>query len=272
MPLIAKVHIATRFRNGKTILQSSFCNQPYKLADITEDRKEQRLRLMMMCSSPGILDGDDYDIVIDVNEQCELELQTQSFQRLFTMKKGAKQKMQVNIAAGGSLKFLPHPVVPHEGAIYASSYSIYLHANSSLLWGEVISCGRKLNGEVFRFTSYQNTTSVYMAGKLVIKENILLQPAKMDLQAIGQLEGYTHQATLLYINDAVDIFSIMEALHSYLLPQQDVAFGVSQLPVKGIIIRLMGYKAGQLHEILLQAATTIENHNQQTLKPEEYVA
>jgi urease accessory protein len=47
-----------------------FVHKPFKLADITEDRSEKTLRLMMMTSSPGILDGDEYNIQIEVEEDC----------------------------------------------------------------------------------------------------------------------------------------------------------------------------------------------------------
>ena len=66
MPLKAALHIETALRNGKTILKKAFCTQSFKLADVTEDRRRTALRLMMRSSSPGILDGDDYEIRIEV--------------------------------------------------------------------------------------------------------------------------------------------------------------------------------------------------------------
>ena len=44
---------------------------------------------------------------------------------------------------------LPHPSVPHEAIDFTSRNKIYLSDNCSLIFGEVLTCGRKLNGEVF---------------------------------------------------------------------------------------------------------------------------
>ncbi|MEI9933708.1 MAG: urease accessory protein UreD [Ferruginibacter sp.] len=117
--MIASLHIETALRDGITYLQKSYCTTPFKVANITEDKKDKTLRLMLMSSSPGILDGDEYHQKIEVAEGCVLELQTQSYQRLFNMKKGARQHLEVHQSKGSSFLFLPYPSVPHE----ASSFS-----------------------------------------------------------------------------------------------------------------------------------------------------
>src|SRR5215213_6322329 len=142
--MIAELHIQTAVRNSKTFLKSVFHTQPFKLADITEDRSEKTLRLMMMSSSPGILDGDEYKIKIDLEEGCSVVLETQSFLRLFNMKKGASQEMEIKMGNNSSFVFLPHPSVPHESSAFTSKSKIYLSGECSLTWGEVLTCGRKL--------------------------------------------------------------------------------------------------------------------------------
>src|SRR5438067_11289091 len=108
MALKGKLHIETMLRNDKTFLKKSFSTPPFKIADVTEDKKQKALRLMIMSSSPGVLDGDEYHVELDVKEGCKLEWQTQSYQRLFQMKKGASQTMQVNLLQGASSIYLPH--------------------------------------------------------------------------------------------------------------------------------------------------------------------
>jgi urease accessory protein len=95
--MISHVHIQTAARDGITRLKQVYCTPPFKVADITEDKKGNMLHVMLMSSSPGILDGDEYHLKIDVDEHCHLQLHTQSYQRLFHMKKGAQQQMQVHL-------------------------------------------------------------------------------------------------------------------------------------------------------------------------------
>ena len=95
--MISKLQIQASLKNGKTILINSFFTPPFKLADVTEDKSTGTLRLMIMNSSPGILDNDVYQIEIELADHCHLELETQSYQRIFQMKSGARQEMIVRM-------------------------------------------------------------------------------------------------------------------------------------------------------------------------------
>ncbi len=204
MSLNKHLHIVAGYKNEGTFLKECFYKQPFKLANITENKSDGLLRLMITSSSPGILNNDHYKIEINVEENAQVHLTTQGYQRLFTMTDTASQSMNVRIGNNGSLIFLPHPNVPHAASGFSSLNNIYLSTNHHLTWSEIITCGRKLSGEEFKFTSFQNITNVYLNKKLVVRENVLLEPAKRNIHAIGQLEGYTHQSTLLFIDDSIE--------------------------------------------------------------------
>ncbi len=248
--MIAELHIQTALRNNITFLKKAYCTTPFKIANITEDKKHKTLNLMLMSSSPGILDGDEYEIKIEVEKDCALNLQTQSYQRLFNMKDGALQNMEVHLQDGASFCFIPHPSVPHESSIFTAKNKIFLSNNCDLIWGEVLTCGRKLSGEVFLFSKYHNVTEIFLNNKLIIKENLLVQPSVVDVTAIGQLEGYTHQATLIYLNEKAAIKTLIKEITEFLSTQNEIAFGITAAPKNGIIIRLLGYKAEQLFNCL----------------------
>lgn len=246
----AQLHIETALRNGKTILKNVFHSHPFKLANITEDKTQSTLRLMMMSSSPGILDGDEYEIKIDIGENCLVELETQSYQRLFNMKHGAVQQIEVKMKQNASLTFLPHPSVPHESSIFKASNKVFLSAGYKLAWGEVLTCGRKLSGEVFLFSKYHNLTEIYLNNKLAVKENLLMAPQLVDVNKIGQLEGYTHQASFICIDERLAVNDAIEKAKELLQEEKEICYGVSLLPVNGFIVRILGYKGEQLHTCL----------------------
>ena len=252
--MIAELYIQAALRNDKTFLKNSFYQQPFKLADITEDKNDRTLHLMLMSSSPGILDNDEYKIKIELDEACAVELETQSYQRLFQMKNGAKQEMEVKMAKGSLFIFLPHPSVPHGSSIFSSKNKFSLSEDCLLIWGEVMTCGRKLSGESFQFSKYHSLTEIFLSGKLIVKENLLMAPDLIDVNAIGQLEGYTHQATFTCLGTKFSGNSIIENIHELLLNEKDICFGVSALPVDGFIVRLLGYKAEQLYNSLRMLA------------------
>ena len=134
--------------------------------------------------------------------------------------------------------------------IFKSTNKIYVEENCSLVFGEILTCGRKLNGEVFLFTKYHNLTEVYLKNKLIIKENLLIEPATINVHAIGQLEGFTHQASLIYLHATSELKPLSELVTAFLSKQNGIDFGVTTAPVNGLIIRILGNKAEQLHDCL----------------------
>lgn len=260
--MTATLHIQTAWVNDTTYLKNCYCTTPFKVANITEDKKAPTLRLMLMSSSPGILNGDEYRIKIELEKNCSLQLHTQSYQRLFTMKNNAVQQMEVHLETGASFCFIPHPAVPHEQSNFVSKNKIFLSANCSLILGEILTCGRKLNGEVFLFSKFHTITEIFMHNKLVIKENLLLQPATIDVNAIGQLQGYTHQASLIYLDEKADIKKLTAIIGELLSAQKQISIGITAAPVNGLIVRLLGQKAEQLFDCLKLIAGCLPQTNQ----------
>lgn len=251
------LYIKAGFKNQKTFLEKTFYRQPLKIANITEDKNGSLLRLMIMSSSPGVLDKDDYSLEIDVGENASVHITTQGYQRLFTMSNQASQQTNVRIHNNGSLYFLPHPIVPHAASCFSSVNNIHLVPNHNLVWSEIITCGRKLSGEEFEFTKLHSLTNVYLENKLVVRENVLLEPLKSNIHALGQLEGYTHQSTLLFINDYIDLEQISLMCSNLLSKAGGITFGISRLPVKGLICRILGHKGEQLFYYTQQLAQVI---------------
>ncbi len=255
----AKLQIQTILREGNTKLGNCYFSPPFKVMNITEDKLGKDLHLMLMSSSPGILDEDDYELVIDVIENGSLQLHTQSYQRLFNMQVGARQTMTVNLKEGSSFSYLPHPAVPHENSIFIAKNNIHLSSGCKLVWGEILTCGRKLNGEVFAFSKYHNITNIFLNGRLIIKENLLIQPLLVNPNLMGQLEGFTHQASLILYNEIIDITAFCDVIYEQLGLQEGIAFGVSALQKNGLIVRLLGFKAEQLFDCLKSTAAMFQS-------------
>ena len=248
------LHIETVCKSGRASLKRSYAAHPYKIADITEDRTGCLLEVMLMSSSPGVLEGDHHQMQVHVGSGTCLHLQTQAYQRLFCMQSSASQRMDVCLEAGAGLSFLPHPVVPHLGSNYYAGNNIFLAEGAQLKWGEVVTCGRKMNGEEFLFHSFQSLTEIYLNGKLLIRDNLVMKPAATNVHSTGLLEGYTHQGSLFIIHNQMNAAITVGEIHQWLSTQPDICFGVSALPVAGVFVRILGNKAERLHGLLQEIA------------------
>jgi urease accessory protein len=248
--MIAHVTIETALRNGVTWLKKAYYSPPLKVADITEMRNERQLQLMLMSASPGMLDEDRYHIKITLEEHSVLQLTTQAYQHLFSMRKGAAQYMEVQMAKGTSFCYLPHPVVPHQDALFTGASKVFLCDDCTLTWGEVITSGRKLNGEHFLFSGYHSSTEIYLNQKLVIRENLYMKPFESNVLGIGQMEGYSHQGSIICLSPSGPTPDVLAEIQDFLSAQPDILFGITAAPVNGIMLRMLGNKAEQLHHCL----------------------
>ncbi|UYQ91948.1 urease accessory protein UreD [Chitinophaga horti] len=253
--MINELKIATGLRNGKTYLKESFYTRPFKLADVGLDRHDPALYLTLMSSSPGILDGDVYDIQVQLAAHTRLQLQTQSYQRIFQMEQEARQTMQVMLEDGAMLSYIPHPLVPHKNAVFKAHNKITVGAGSRLLWGEIVTCGRKLSGEVFQFKLLRNLTEIYQNGRLLLKDNQVMAPALIPPEVMGQLEGHTHQATFIYV-DTTPGANLFEENIRALIPG-DIVCGVTRAAGPAVVARMLAQGGEQLYDCLQRIATAI---------------
>lgn len=243
-----KLHITTGHKGGRSYMKDVFVSPPFRVVPVGQTMADDAAYLMIMSSSPGILDDDRYDITVQVEENARLQLQSQSYQRLFKMDGQASQEMRISLADNSAFAYVPHPIVPHADSTFKSVTRADMGDNCSFLMSEIITCGRKHHGEVFLFHHFQNLIEVRHHNRLILKDNVLLQPDLMRLESIGQMEGFTHQGTFVYINTqqrAVD--ELIESFYEELVEERDIEFGISKIQHDGFVIRCMGNGGEQMY-------------------------
>lgn len=256
--MVCSLAVKIAHREGKSFMKDAYVTQPFRIVPVGQYQKDNAAYLMIMSSSPGLLDGDDHQIQIDIDAGAKLQLQTQAYQRLFHMKGHSSQTMQVRLGEGAVFSYVPHPVVPQHSSHFLSHNVVHLAANCHLLLSEIVTCGRKMSGEEFQYNHFQNLTECFVNGKLVLKDNVLLQPDRMPIQGLGILEGYTHQGTLIYLNSAgLDPTDWVETFYEKYGETKDVAFGISQLQQDGFMIRVLGHGAEQLYMLFKEIESTL---------------
>lgn len=252
--------IKTGLYKERTILKDTYFTPPFNVVEVREDRTNPLLEVMIMSSSPGFFNFDDYKIEISVKPETLLNLQTQSYQRAYDTPDGARQEMHVTIEENAYFSHLPHPSVPHKGAIFESKNTINLAQNSVLIWGEILACGRKLNGESFAFIKYSSLTEIYREGKLFYKDNLYLKPSAVDFKSIGQYEEYTYQANFVCIDPFHAIEERMAYMSSVFAEEEDTLFGVSRLSDDACSIRVLGHSGEQLFKALKKIQKQLDKH------------
>lgn len=261
---MANLYIKTGFKEGKSYLMDSYVSVPFRITNIGQIKEDDCLYMMLGSSSPGLLDTDNHEIDINVEENSRFQLQTQSYQRLYNMKKGSSQITKVKLAPNSAFCYVPHPIVPQENSIFRNHTIIHLGKNCELILSEIITCGRKnsefispdreIFGEIFKFTYFQNVTEIYFNDLLILKDKIILEPQVVPVDTVIQLEGYTHQATFIYLNtgnNSVEYELIAEIL-KIMEYEKNISFGVSEMAANGFVLRVLGNGGEQLFNCFQQ--------------------
>lgn len=248
-----KYSIKTGLRE-QTILKDVFFTPPFNVVEVRENKKNPLLEVMVMSSSPGLLHKDSYHINIEVIDNSCLNLQTQSYQRIYTSKHQTQQHMEVNIGDRAYFSHVPHPVVPHKNSNYKAQNTIRLTSSSTLLWSEILTCGRKLmeDEEVFSFKKHHSTTSIFVDEQLIFQDNVYLVPEEINIRDFGQYEHYTHQGSLFFIAPEIVIEDRINTIYDRLRSINDIDFGITKVRDNAYVLRALSHGGEKLYQLFTQ--------------------
>lgn len=249
--LNSKINLSCKRENEKTVLGESYFDIPYKLTHYGSLQATDHLEMIMMCSSPGIMDGDILTLNIHCEANTEMKFHTQSYNKIHPMpkKKGAKQNCSFDIEKGASFMYIPHPTIPYKDSIFTATNTINITESSHLIWGDIISGGRIHSGERFEFDTYHTKTKIYLNGRLILFDNQLIDPKNQPVEDLLFFEAYTHQATLVIASPFAAEFK--KELDEILLAQFiDSSYGFTMAADNVLMLRVMGSSGDALHDWL----------------------
>ena len=185
------LRLTAEYRNGRTVIADTEFTAPLKIA--SPFYRDGCTEVMMMAASAGILDGDRYDIGITVKKNAHLRFTAQSYSKIFKAENtGAFQRVKINVESGGSLVYMPCPVIPFGESIFDTRTEVRLDKDSEFVMTDILSCGRTAMKERFEFTHYRSRTAVYAADRLCFLDNQRLVPGEKNLSGTGFFEKRSH--------------------------------------------------------------------------------
>ncbi len=140
-------------------------------------------------------------------------------------------------------------VILYKDAIYKQVNNIYLDESSTLIYSDGITAGWSPEGDNFKYKSVQLKSNVYVNNKLVLLDNLIVNPINNDVTKLGFFEEYSNFGTLLVINKNVDdkvITELREVIRKLNLP---VDFGISKLEVNGFVLRVLGNLTQHIEQV-----------------------
>lgn len=278
---VSRISACAALKDGKTILEDLSFTAPYKI--MTPFEKENGgIQIMPLCASAGIMAGDSQEFSYHVKEGADLEILSQSFEKIHKMDEGsASRTIEVQVDKNAALYYYPQPVIPFAQSAFDSKMTIHLEDETSkLFFLEIISCGRNAHEERFQYRRFSSKVLLYRGEKLIYRDNTRYEPDKMPMEGIGLYEGYTHMANLFLSKlcnrdnvdggketniDGMDIkkqmnssgtgrtsdrtAELQEKIWQILDEDSEIDGGVTRLTTGDLALRIFGHRAQKLQQI-----------------------
>ena len=278
---VSRISACAALKDGKTILEDLSFTAPYKI--MTPFEKENGgIQIMPLCASAGIMAGDSQEFSYHVKEGADLEILSQSFEKIHKMDEGsASRTIEVQVDKNAALYYYPQPVIPFAQSAFDSKMTIHLEDETSKLFLlEIISCGRNAHEERFQYRRFSSKVLLYRGEKLIYRDNTRYEPDKMPMEGIGLYEGYAHMANLFLSKlcnrdnvdggketniDGMDIkkqmnssgtgrtsdrtAELQEKIWQILDEDSEIDGGVTRLTTGDLALRIFGHRAQKLQQI-----------------------
>ena len=278
---VSRISACAALKDGRTILEDLSFTAPYKI--MTPFEKENGgIQIMPLCASAGIMAGDSQEFSYHVKEGADLEILSQSFEKIHKMDEGsASRTIEVQVDKNAALYYYPQPVIPFAQSAFDSKMTIHLEDETSKLFLlEIISCGRNAHEERFQYRRFSSKVLLYRGEKLIYRDNTRYEPDKMPMEGIGLYEGYTHMANLFLSKlcnrdnvdggketniDGMDIkkqmnssgtgrtsdrtAELQEKIWQILDEDSEIDGGVTRLTTGDLALRIFGHRAQKLQQI-----------------------
>jgi len=84
-------------------------------------------------------------------------------------------------------------------------------------------------------------------------------PGMLDIHGLGQMEGFSDQASLIFLKNDFPIPPAIEKINQILADYDEIEFGCTSLPINGLLVRIVGNRAEQLFDCFQLLASYLQD-------------
>jgi urease accessory protein len=243
---------------GNTVIKEQYSRVPLfaQKAMYLEETLPCMAHVYIVSPSGGILQGDRYNIDINLGNNTIAHVTTQGATRIYKMDKNyASQIINIKVEKESYFEYIPDQIIPFRSSRFYQEVNLTVHDNATVIYSEVIVPGRVASGEAFDYDiCYIKTIGRNQLGKLRFIDTVKLEPGKLKLRGEGILNNFDVIGTFYivtnesYVSDLY--YRICEKL-KLLETKGKISGGISILPARqGIIVRLLGNSSENVMKII----------------------
>ena len=229
-------------KNEKTVISEKKFNGLIKVSPTIHLDSEKISTYFIVGLGGGYVEGEKYKYSITQREDSRAIITTQSSTKVYKCENGetTEQETIINLEKNSILEYITDSVILYKNAIYKQVNNIYMNESATLIYSDGITSGWSKEGDAFQYSNLQLKTNVYVNNKLVLLDNLLVDPKRNDVTKLGFFEGYQNFGTLLVINKNINVETIEDLRNEIKNLNLPIYFGISELEVNGFVLRVLG--------------------------------
>jgi urease accessory protein len=197
----------------------------------------------VITTSGCVLEGDRFDISIEVGAGAMAHVTTQAATKIHQMDSGsAAQFQRVGLSENAYLELLPGPVIPHRHSRFVTRTEAVVAESATLISAELLQPGRKHHGggELFEYDLYSSALTVSRPdGLSLFSEKLVAEPWRQPMRPPGVMGEFDVFANVVVVTPAHRATKIYEQI----IPGADggCLAGASRLPNDaGLVYKVLG--------------------------------
>lgn len=200
-------HITCDLHSSTVVFSKLSSSYPLKL--LSPRVAEHGVAIVYVMSyGGGLVGGDCMQLIVEVGKECKLLLLSQGSTKVFKTRAGNRastrfkrsspqatpsslqavttQSMEVTIAPDSALFLLPDPVTCFRSASYTQVQTFHLAGSASIVLLDWVTSGRRSMGEDWDFLRYYSINEVFVEGRRVARDVLLLDNPSLDTQTASE--------------------------------------------------------------------------------------
>ena len=249
-------------RKDRTILSESYSKSPMHIFQPFYPDETGCAFTHLFNASGGLVCGDRIEIHIILNENSHVFATTPSATKIYRSSgDSACQQTEITIRKGGVFEYLPSYVIPFANSSYRQKTRLTMEEDTVAFVIDFFTTGRLARGEHLQFYRYSSILEINYCGEPILFEKATLKPLDTDYGGLGFLESFVAAASIYLIFDNPRIEKdLLNILRAGVGDLSGVLGGVSALPSKGLIIRLLGNGTRSIERAILEIWSVARKH------------
>ena len=247
------IELVLEKKDGVTVATKKYYEGLVKVSRSIKMNRENIPTFYLLQLGGGYIEGEKYKNVFKLKDEARAIITTQASTKVYKCinKIKTEQETEISLGVNSILEYITDSVILYKDAIYKQVNNIYLDESSTLIYSDGITAGWSPDGDKFSYSGVQLKSNIYVNNKLVLLDNLVVNPRENDVTRLGFFEEYSNFGTLLVINKEINdsvISDLREKLTKLNLP---IDFGVSKLEVNGFVLRVLGNLSQHIEKAIL---------------------